>query len=209
MAIAENVWKKFSPEPFAQAKQKLQSGDILLASGNGVVSNLIRKATDSSFSHVGLILQLETSGQWLVLESVETRGVRCVTLEDGYLTNYCDSGCAYDGRLMVARCDELKNTVAAMTKLYTRAFSLLGDHYNKEEIFEIGTRIVAAKLGVRANGKLQTGTKYICSEYVYACLCAAGVKLAYDKDGFIAPKDIAQAPSVNPVVQLAIGNKLV
>ena len=202
MSIANDIWKKCRPKSFEKAREEIRSGDILLASGNSTVSELIKDATGSTFSHVGVIVKMPVSDQWLVMESVETIGVRCVTLKNGYLENYGDTGKPYDGRLMVARCEEMAAKEKHLPKLYQRAFSLLGYHYNESDIFDIGARIVASKIGIHANGKLHPGKQYICSEYVYACFNAIGIKFPFDKDGFIAPSDIASAPNVNAVCQL-------
>ncbi len=200
--IDNDAFSRFSPLNFSHACQELQSGDLLLCSGNGLVSDLIKKATDSVFSHAALILQLPITGQWLVLESVESIGVRCVTLLEGYLQNYQDSGKAYDGNMLVARHADMQHKINQLDRLYRRAFELTGDKYSHADIFKIGARIALNRIGIHESGEIQADNRYICSEYVYACLKAVGISLHYDPLGFIAPADIAADVNVQAVLAL-------
>lgn len=183
-------------------KESLRSGDLLLCSGESVVSQLIRQATGSIFSHVGLVLKLAETGQWLVLESVETKGVRCVSLEDGYLSNYNGNGQPYAGEMFIARHQSVAGQSHHLPAMYQRAFSLLGDHYNDKAIFEIAARIGMRDIGIHSNGRLRPGRRYICSEFVYACFQSLNIQLAFDREGFIAPADIASDPAVEPLYHL-------
>ena len=198
-----------APPSWQIVRQQLQSGDILLCSGEGLTSRLIREATGSIFSHVGLILKLAISDQWLVLESVETKGVRCVSLAEGYLSNYNGNGAPYPGQLFIARHRCVKAKAEYLPIMYQRAFSLLGDHYNEKAIFEIAARIGMKKIGIHPNGDLQPGHRYICSEFVYACFQSLNIKLAFDPAGFIAPADLANDPEVEPLFHLPSTDALV
>jgi hypothetical protein len=202
--IGNEVFSLLKPESFSEAETKLQSGDIMLCSGNSAISSLIEKGTDSQFSHVALILQLPITKQWLVLESVETFGVRCVPLEKGYVTNYDDGGQPYDGKILIARHEEMAAKQGELELLYHKAFSLTGDLYDRAALFKIASRIALNEIGINEDGSVKPGQRYICSEYVYACLKAVGINLPYDPLGFIAPSDIANAPGVVPVLQLAL-----
>lgn len=189
----------------ANAYDNIQSGDLMFCSGNGLVSNLIKRATHSDISHIALLIQLPTTGQWLVLESVESIGVRCVTLEDGYLTNYRDSGKGYDGRIYIARHNQVTKHRDKFSQMVNKAFSLTGDLYSKEDIFHIATRIALSKVGIdNQQSMIHEKNHYICSEYVYTCYKAMGIDLPFDPLGFIAPADIANLDAVNPICQLRI-----
>lgn len=191
--------------PFRSAVADIRNGDLLLCSGNSFISQAIKQTTKSVFSHVALILFLPVTEQYLVLESVESIGVRCVTLNEGYLTNYMDSGKGYPGRVLVARHAQMAAKAHLFAKLYDKAFSLLGDRYNEEDIFRIAVRYSLAEAGIDEQGELQGANSYICSEYVYVCLKAIGIDLPFNALGFIAPADIANAPEVSAVLQLAVG----
>lgn len=56
----------------------LQNGDIVFQSGQRGQANAIKKATDSEWSHVGVVFQRE--GQWWVLEAVQP--VKYTKLDD-------------------------------------------------------------------------------------------------------------------------------
>lgn len=202
--IDVNIFNNLAPEPYEVAQTKFQIGDLLLCSGTSVISQLIKETTNSIFSHVGLILQLPTTLQWLVLESVESIGVRCVTLEEGYITNYMGNGRGYNGKILIARHQAMRDKFHHIAALYQIAFSLLGDQYNEQDIFHIGTRYALGKVGIDEEGKLKGGSSYICSEYVYACYKAIGINLLFNHLGFIAPADIANAIDVQPVVHIAV-----
>ncbi len=202
MTICNTVFTTVENKSFAQAHSLLQTGDILLCSGNGILSDIIKKATNSPFSHVALILKLPITGQWLVLESIESKGVRCVPLEQDYLTNYCGTHKPYDGKILIARIQEMQSKRDIISKLYQTAFSLLGDEYNQEDILQIGARIFNHDLGIKEDGTLLPHQRYICSEYVYTCLHAIGIQIPFDPAGFIAPADIARYAGIHAVTQL-------
>jgi hypothetical protein len=202
--IQEDIFEHLSSCDYSSIQSEIQNGDLLLCSGNGLISELIQKATGSIFSHVGLILSLPVTHQWLVVECIESLGVRCVTLLEGYLKNYQDSGKGYDGRIMIARHTEFEKNFAYIESLYERAFSLMGDKYSREDVFHIASRIALNKIGIHENGLIKENNRYICSEYVYACFKAMKINLPYNPLGFIAPADIAQNRHVKPVCQLTL-----
>jgi len=70
--------KAFPVLPYPDLRAKLKSGDILFTSGDYLVSKAIQKVTDSPWSHVGIVLRLDSIDRMLLLESVEDMG--CVLL---------------------------------------------------------------------------------------------------------------------------------
>ena len=200
--IDSTIFSTLSPIDFTKAKHQLHSADIMLCQGTGAISQIICSQTNSPFSHVALILQLPITGQWLVLESVESYGVRCVTLEEGYLTNYMGSHRGYDGKILIARHEQAQQQHHFIQDLYQKAFALVGNCYSREDIFKIAARIGANKLGIHESGEIFDGEHYICSEFVYACFKAMNIHLPFDPLGFIAPADIAKAKEVKPILAL-------
>ena len=200
--IEKNLFAQAPQQPFEKLTTQLCCGDLLFCSGSGLISSLIKKATHSVFSHVAMILQLPISKQWLVLESVESVGVRCVTLQQGYVNNYMDTGQGYNGSLLIARHNQMDKKIKQFSALYHRAFALAGDKYSREDIFKIATRIATSEIGIHENGLVKENNRYICSEYVYACFKAVGIDLPYDPRGFIAPATIAQLDDVKPLAYL-------
>lgn len=186
----------FDVASFEEFRGNLKSGDILFCSGESYISKLIKDATKSKYSHVAMLLQLTKTGQWLVLESVESKGVRCVTLKEGYLENYNGSGKPYPGHLYVARHKQVQEKEENIPSVYHKAFSLLGDEYDEERIISIAARIILKQAGIKASGKLLPSNTFICSEFVYTCFREIGIDFTFDDSGFIAPSDIASHPDV-------------
>ena len=59
-----------------------QTGDILLFSTVGGFSSLIEQFTDSLWSHAAFIWNMEDIDRVILLESVETFGVRAIALSN-------------------------------------------------------------------------------------------------------------------------------
>ena len=204
MPINSQILSQLQMKSYDNAFSELRSGDILLCCGKSILSKIIKHATHSCFSHVALILKCQISNQWLVCESVESKGVRCVTLKQGYLENYFNTGHGYDGQIVIARLSHFQQYQSALPHLYHKAFELFGKNYSTEEILHITGRILANDLGIKDDKKLSTSHGLICSEYVYQCFNSIGIDFPFDKEGYIAPSDIAQAAEVEAVCQLEI-----
>lgn len=202
--VHQNVFSHMPALNFIDAEKIIRSGDIILCSGNSRISCFIRDATNSIFSHVGLLLKMPVTGQWLVLESVESLGVRCVTLLYGYVRNYQDTKKGYDGKVLIARHQDFHEKDHYIKSLYKKAFELTGDKYSTEDIFKIAARIALNKIGIHESGLIKENDHYICSEYLYACFKAADIHLPYNELGFISPADIAGHEKIHPVCQLAM-----
>ncbi|KTD72669.1 YiiX/YebB-like N1pC/P60 family cysteine hydrolase [Legionella tucsonensis] len=119
---------------YEQIRGTIKTGDLLFASGNSLMSTMIKGATNSVWSHVAFIVRLEAIGRVMVMESVETLGVRTVPLSN-YVRNYNGSGQGYPGRLMLARHQDFPTD--SHTNLSKQAVDLLGYPYDTEEILKI------------------------------------------------------------------------
>jgi hypothetical protein len=181
-------------ERYQQLRREIKSGDILLCSGNAAFSNMIKQVTKSVWSHVAFILRLDSINRIMVLESVESIGVRAVPLSN-YVFDYNGTGKGYPGRLMLARHRDVRQENIA--KLSKTATDLLGYPYNTEEIVRIATRIGLSTLGLnKAEKDAPPQREFICSEYAYRCFESIGVTVDYNALGFIAPTDFARCPKV-------------
>jgi len=169
-------------------RHHIRSGDILLCSGSSTFSTLIQKATGSVWSHVGFVLRVDAIGRIMVLESVESIGVRAIPLSN-YVRDYNASGLGYPGRLLLARHQDVKEENIA--KLSRSAVDFLGYPYGKEEIIRIAARIGLHSLGYNTEASLAPQREFICSEYAQACFQSIGVNIDYNRLGFIAPADFA------------------
>ncbi len=184
-------------QQYKELRHEIRSGDILLCSGSSMFSTLIQKATGSVWSHVGFILRVDSINRIMVLESVESIGVRTVPLSN-YVRDYNGTGKAYPGRLMLARHQDVHE--GSIAKLSQSAVDLLGYPYRTEEIVHIATRLSFHALGLPGQeSDAEKQRAFICSEYAYTCFKSIGVTIAYNNAGFIAPADFANHPKVTPI----------
>jgi len=68
---------------FEKARNLLKEGDVLLFSGNSIVSKLIQRAGEGKYSHVGVASSVGSNGDkiWECVEFREWKGGRSVNLE--------------------------------------------------------------------------------------------------------------------------------
>jgi hypothetical protein len=186
-----------STQAYDAIRQTIKSGDILLCSGTALFSTMIQKATNSCWSHVAFILRLDIIDRIMVLESVESIGVRAVPLSS-YVYNYNGTGKGYPGRIMLARHSGVKSE--HIRNLSKQAVDLLGLPYDSEEILRIAARISMNPVGLNPTQPDRPATReFICSEYAYTCFKSIGITIDYNPLGFIAPADFARCSKVTPM----------
>lgn len=193
---------QFPTEPvvdYENFRSQIEHGDLLLCSGSGWFSRMIKTATQSVWSHVGFVMRLDDIGRIMVLESVEPLGVRTVPLRK-YIEDYDNNGDPYSGGLVIARhADFAKPDIQGSLGQFGRfAVDLFGYPYDKGEIAKIAARIAASYLPFSDEDKksLERDQEYICSEYVWECYKKLGINIEWDRRGFIAPADFARAQKV-------------
>jgi hypothetical protein len=187
--------------PYTQIRPHLRSGDLLLCQGSSPMSQMIRAATGSAFSHVGILWRVAALDRILVLESVESIGVRAIRVSQ-YVDNYNHTGLPYPGTVSFARHRAFPTDVTTHIPFGQEAVDLLGTSYDTREIAAIALRIVGGKLGLPAQG-LHQNRRLICSEFAALCLASMGIVVAHDPRGFIAPADFALCPDVSVLWELA------
>lgn len=146
---------------------KIQSCDILLASGNYFVSKIIKAATRSTWSHVGVIYRIDDLGGYFVAEAVESTGIRLVPLWR-FTANYRDRK-PYNGKVFIGRV-KLPSDFDEKKALHFAA-SQLGKQYDYAENFRIAAEIVTGQKWHLDNGI------YNCAEYAVKQLEAGGLNL--------------------------------
>lgn len=187
---------------YAEARNEIETGDILLCSGNAVFSKLIQHTTHSPWSHVAVLLWMRNIDRIVVLESVESIGTRVVPLSQ-YATNYNGSGQGYHGRVYVARHAEWAMLPPERMRVFSQwMIDKLGRPYDKAEILDIVLRITAGTLGIPPR-EVVPNFANICSEYVEEFYRWVGLIIPYDPRGFVAPKDFAEHPAVHFVCEIA------
>ncbi len=166
----------------------LRSGDLLFASGNFVFSNIIKWASKSMWSHVGIVFALPNQyDRVLVLESVEVYGVRLAPLSK-YLTDYWRNR-PYRGSVYVARYAQ-DFPQPEVIKALQKGVDLLTRRYGYLDLLRISQRMF---LGTRFFDRKH---EFICSELVETCFQEANVAFS-KKDDFLSPEDIAADKNVN------------
>lgn len=192
--LKANRFPSKRPTSYEELRPTLQPGDVLICSWTGVFSTMIQRATGSVWSHVGFILRLDAIDRVMLLESVEPVGVRTVRLSK-YLTDYKD-GKPYPGGIAVIRHRdfERKANKKGLATLAKFAVDQFGYPYDNEDIAKIAARILASKVPFSATERerIEPNQEYICSEYVARCYETIGLKVKWDKRGFVAPADFAR-----------------
>jgi hypothetical protein len=179
---------------YNKLRHDIRSGDIILCSGRSLFSKLIQQATHSVWSHVAFVLRIDIIDRLMILESVESIGVRAVPLSS-YINDYNGSGKAYPGRIMLARHKNIQSQ--NINNLSKQAVDLLGYPYARDEIVHIAARISTYSLGLPAlPHDPEQKRSYICSEYAYTCFKSVGVIINYNPMGFVAPMDFARSPDI-------------
>ena len=205
MSIAFRKFPRHSPTSYAEVRGSLETGDLLFCSGSKWTSRLIQRATDSVWSHVAFVVRLAFIDRVMVLESVESQGVRSIPLRR-YLKDYSD-GKRYPGGLVLARHKGFQETVnpdQVLKKFGQFAVSRFGYPYDRDEIGKIAARIARSFIPFSGSEKkkLDRDREYICSEYVWECYHSIGVDVDWDRRGFVAPADFARAPEVSLIAVL-------
>ena len=172
--------RKLPITQYKDIRSKLKSGDLFFTSGNYLVSKAIQRMTDSPWSHVGIMFNLEKINRILLLESVEDMGVRVAPLSI-YLRDY-EKSKPYKRRAVIARYKCLNSDI--INSLAKYGIDELTRPYDKDEIAKIVARIT---LGI---GRKERDREYICSELVYECFSSAGIEIEINTKGFISPEDI-------------------
>jgi hypothetical protein len=181
----------------------VRNGDVLLCSARDPMSRVIRWATASPWSHVALAFRLHDVGRIIVLECVETLGVRAVPLSS-FITRTSGGTEPYPGAILLARHDQLPEDAEQqpLKRMAGFAFSRLGDRFSNAEILKIALRIALGRFPVKTPRSLGPADEFTCSEYVARCFEAVGIKVPWDGLGFVAPADIAADPRLRPIARI-------
>jgi hypothetical protein len=203
VAVSTDEFEALTPVPYSVARAQLRTGDILLFHSLNIGSVVIEHFTHSLWSHAAFIWNMEDIDRVLLLESVDTFGVRALSLRNR-INGSSAAPEPYPGKLLVLRHPDFPypadpRKIGLMTQF---AIDRLGYPYATAELVKIGMRIAAGLAGMTLPGELQPENAYVCSEYVANCYKAMGIALAPDKGGFIAPADIAEDPKVQAVLAL-------
>jgi len=197
MAITTDEFKAMPVQAYSDVRESLRTGDILLFHSLTFGSELTEYFTQSLWSHAAFIWRLADVDRVMLLESIDKVGVRMMPMSTR-IDGCAAAPVAYNGGLLVLRHPDLPETIApeklkAMTQF---ALDRVGYPYSQDELDQIMIRIGLALAGQIVTGRLDPQNQFICSEYVAKCLDTIGIEIAVDKEGYIAPADIANDPKI-------------
>ena len=179
---------------YDEVRDSIDSGDLLMCSGDSYFSKMIQWATDSCWSHSAFVLRVDQIDRVMVMESVESIGVRTVPLRN-YLENYNGAGQAYPGGVVVMRHQEFdrKATLERLAGFGQFAVDQLGYPYDNRQIASIAAKIMSGLISKRERKGLNIeANAYICSEYVWHCYKRLGIHIKKNPRGYVAPSDLAE-----------------
>lgn len=203
MALTTGDFETAQAVPYSTLRADLRTGDLLLFHSSNVGSEVIEYFTHSLWCHVAMVWVLPDIDRVLLLESVDTFGVRAMALSSR-INGTAANPAPYPGKIAVARHSDFPDKPDPMRVREMTQFAIdrLGFPYGTVELLKIGARIAAGLAGASLPGALKPENAYVCSEYVAKCYAAMGIELVQDKAGFIAPADIANDPKVELVCGL-------
>ena len=202
MAVTTQQFEAMTPQTYQAVRRDLQSGDVMLFHSSDVSSQMIEHFTDSLWSHAAMLLRLNEIDRVLIMECVPGAGVRMMPLSTR-INGIPGEMKPYQGKLLVARHRDFPSGDAAKVRtLAAIAMDRLGFPYSSQELVKIGERIAASLVGRVLPGSLSENDRYICSEFVAMCFQEVGITLRLDREGFMAPADIALDEFIEGVFSL-------
>ena len=203
MTIPPDVLTTLKPVPYEQVRPMVQDGDLFLCSAYDPMSRLIRWATRSPWSHIGIAMRMHHIDRVLVLECVAKLGTRAVPLSE-FVSRTSGGTHPYPGKILLARHEAIaRQQGSGVIKLLSEyALDRLGTPFSNLETAKIGLRVAAGRLNVKLPGRLMPDDEFICSEYVARCFAHVGIKVPWDGLGFVAPADFANAEELQAVAQV-------
>jgi hypothetical protein len=170
--------------PLNLAYGSIRDFDLLFTSGSSFFSKLIQKATGSPWSHVGFLIKTPWPELILVMESVESIGIRIQPLSL-YVRDY-------PGGVVVARHSELSGCTLDQQRAGVQlAASLVGTKYDTAELGRIAARIVG-----NTPAEHKDDGVFICSEFAEFVFRSLPINFTKDHRGFVAPANLAEDASV-------------
>ena len=206
--VDPDVLETLKPESLAALTPRIQNGDILLCSGHDAFSRLIGWSTKSPWTHVALAYHSPSLGGIMVFEAVQKIGVRTVPITT-FLRQSSTGKTPYPGKIVLARHDDFakahgKAESETAKKFADYAVAKFGQPFSGLEVAKIGLRIALGRFERRLPKTLGPKDEFICSEYVARCFAAVGIKIHWDRLGFIAPADFANDPKVKAIAQFKV-----
>ncbi len=175
---------------YAQARDQIKNGDVLMYKGRGLVSSVIRWVTHSPYSHAALaawwnqqLMVMEAKGQGVVVNST-SRSIRHYRGDVEWFS--CKEEISEDDRLRMVKFAQEE----------------LGKSYGRWKTILLGIKILFEH-DLEKRDRLKRGKKLFCSEYVAQIYNSIGLDLRKGRsDRFTKPGDIANSPLLEKRGQL-------
>jgi len=178
----------------SELRDRLADGDVIMCTGNGPMSRMIRWLTRSRFSHAAVVLHWH--GRVLVAEATGSHGVRVWLL----------SACVrkYAGRVSLFRPTPEVRARLDLDALRASVMRHLGTGYRTMGLFQVGWHLIwSRKRALRDANRRPPKREFICSELVSACYREAGFDLVPEvPDGYTTPADIERSSALVRVGRL-------
>jgi hypothetical protein len=180
------------PTPYSAMRPYLRTGDIVLCSGNALFSRIVRRVTGSEWSHCGMIIEHEITGELCIWESttptevadietgVPVSGVQLVPLQRRLQS--------YSGHVAVRRL-EATRTREMLDALHDFRAEAAGKPFDKD-IFEL-LRAAFDDDGVGLEDNVEDLAAYFCSELLAEAYQRMGLLPPNPPSNEYTPKDFS------------------
>ena len=133
----------------------MKRGDIILYSGKGIMSWLIKKVTGSKWSHVAWILDNET-----ILESDASTG----GVVKSPLSKYINPTNDLEGRFKIVKIKQISKN--QLNSALMSAIEKIGNKYDYVSIASLAWRYFLGLFGIKSPVSLEKGNRDTCVELI-------------------------------------------
>lgn len=170
---------------YVEARADIQDGDVLLFSGDGIWSEVIKAGTGSKFSHAGMagLIDAPDGPDLACMDMMEFYGGRA-TLLSTYVG-------LYKGTVDVFRAKQFSQIQRSRAR--SQMFRLMGEPYGRLELFHIMALLIpgVGKLIPQRTNDDGQPCKVFCSAAVVRAYRRAGVPLTSKCDIEVSPGELS------------------
>lgn len=168
----------------------LRDGDVVMYSGSGFFSWLIKKITRSNYSHAGIVVWW--NNRLMVLEAI-SKGIVVTPLSEN-ISHYHGDVDLFCHMNLVDKWD--KQHAAIRTQISIHAQLQLGKKYNRWRMIVYAWRLLY-RTPFDKRDAFRKSSKMYCSYYVASCYNAAGLDIVPGlADSYTTPGDIVKSRKI-------------
>lgn len=172
-------------------RPQLQTGDLLLSSGDFWISRLVRRLTNCPYSHVGFVVRVEQFDRVFVVESVELYGVRFFRLSQYGPRGVYSGQRPYRGKALIASWQPDFLSDEKRLELAQCVMDLIMHKYDYREIV-----INGLCLFLKVRNRRHNNSAYTCAELVDHVFSCCGLPFDKGPSGIASPLCIAAHPKL-------------